>query len=153
MIETIYALSLWQPWATLIAKGLKQYETRSWRRDSAIGNYVAIHASAKWDGKVKRYAYELGRRKPELEAELLVARNYGHVVKSLPHAAVLCVCRVMDIYPTEQVVSQLGVIERLCGDYTPGRFAWKVDVVEVFDVPIPAKGAQLLWKWDWEHAA
>lgn len=24
------ALTIWQPWASLIARGVKQYETRSW---------------------------------------------------------------------------------------------------------------------------
>lgn len=150
MSESISALSLWQPWATLIALGLKQFETRSWQRRSIIGQHLAIHASARWDGKVKRYAYNLVIHRPELRPHLLTEKGY---VKSLPCGAVLCVCKLVDIYPTDEIQPQIGVVERLCGDWTPGRFAWKLDLVEVFDVPIPAQGHQLLWKWDWKAAA
>lgn len=42
------ALTLHQPWATLIALGVKSIETRSWRAPaSLIGQRIAIHAGAK----------------------------------------------------------------------------------------------------------
>lgn len=40
------ALTLWQPWASLIALGVKTIETRSWAAPkSLIGQRIAIHAS------------------------------------------------------------------------------------------------------------
>ena len=39
----IKALTLWQPWASLIAWGEKQYETRSWSTE--YRGLLAIHAS------------------------------------------------------------------------------------------------------------
>jgi hypothetical protein len=33
------------------------------------------------------------------------------------------------------------------GDYAPGRFGWKLEVVEIYSPPIPAKGSQGLWDW------
>lgn len=44
------AISLWQPWASLIACGVKRYETRHWApsRD-LIGQTIAIHAAKKID--------------------------------------------------------------------------------------------------------
>ena len=45
------ALTIWQPWASLIAGGAKQYETRSWA--TQYRGPIAIHAAArytrKWD--------------------------------------------------------------------------------------------------------
>jgi hypothetical protein len=42
------ALTIWQPWATLIAIGAKPYEFRRWRPyRSLIGTRIAIHASAR----------------------------------------------------------------------------------------------------------
>ena len=39
------ALTLYEPWATLIAEGHKQFETRNWRPPAArIGERIAIHA-------------------------------------------------------------------------------------------------------------
>jgi hypothetical protein len=54
------AISLWQPWATLIACGAKPFETRSWAppRD-LIGQHIAIHAAKKIDKGVAQFAEEL----------------------------------------------------------------------------------------------
>ena len=40
------ALTIWQPWASLIAEGVKTIETRSWPApESVIGDRIAIHAA------------------------------------------------------------------------------------------------------------
>src|SRR5581483_12013186 len=39
-------ISLYQPWATLVACGQKRYETRSW--STAYRGALAIHAAKKW---------------------------------------------------------------------------------------------------------
>jgi hypothetical protein len=54
------AISLWQPWASLIACGAKPYETRSWAppRD-LIGQPIAIHAAKKIDKGAAQFAEEL----------------------------------------------------------------------------------------------
>lgn len=54
------AISLWQPWASLIACGAKPYETRSWAppRD-LIGQPIAIHAAKKIDKGAAEFAEEL----------------------------------------------------------------------------------------------
>ena len=40
------AITLWQPWASMVAMGLKQNETRSWAPPKAlIGERIAIHAA------------------------------------------------------------------------------------------------------------
>lgn len=54
------AISLWQPWASLIACGAKPYETRSWAppRD-LIGATIAIHAAKKIDKGAAEFAEEL----------------------------------------------------------------------------------------------
>ena len=57
---TMKAISLWQPWASLIACGAKPYETRSWAppRD-LIGKPIAIHAAKKIDRGAAEFAEEL----------------------------------------------------------------------------------------------
>lgn len=45
---TVPALTLWQPWASLVAEGVKTIETRSWPAPAALaGERIAIHAGAK----------------------------------------------------------------------------------------------------------
>ena len=48
------ALSLWQPWATLVAIGAKKNETRSW--ETLYRGPLAIHAAKTWSGKLAKLA-------------------------------------------------------------------------------------------------
>ena len=42
------ALTIWQPWASLIMAGAKPYEFRGWRAPrSIIGQRIVIHAAAR----------------------------------------------------------------------------------------------------------
>lgn len=42
------ALTIWQPWATLVAIGAKPYEFRSWQPPGwLVGQRIAIHAGAR----------------------------------------------------------------------------------------------------------
>lgn len=43
-----YALTVWQPWATLIAIGAKPFEFRGWAAPKAYqGQRIAIHAGSR----------------------------------------------------------------------------------------------------------
>lgn len=54
------AISLWQPWASLIACGAKPFETRHWAPPmTLIGQPVAIHAAKKIDKGAAEFAEEL----------------------------------------------------------------------------------------------
>ncbi len=54
------AISLWQPWASLIACGAKPFETRSYAPPRAlIGETIAIHAAKKIDKSAAQFAEEL----------------------------------------------------------------------------------------------
>lgn len=54
------ALSLHQPWATLIAAGAKVYETRSWPPPRGlIGQPLAIHAAKKVDKELGEWVDDL----------------------------------------------------------------------------------------------
>jgi activating signal cointegrator 1 len=54
------AISLWQPWASLIACGAKPYETRHWAPPLEFtGTTIAIHAAKKIDKSAAEMATEL----------------------------------------------------------------------------------------------
>ena len=134
------AISLWQPWATLICIGSKQYETRSW--STKYRGLLAIHAAKR---PIQRLEIT-----DDIESALI---RHGERVARLPLGAILCIVRLIDVVPTEQVVALAASDwriknEELCfGNYAPGRFAWKMEMVKVAPDPIPAKGAQGLWEW------
>lgn len=120
-------LSLWQPWATLMALGVKRYETRSWAADYR-GDLV-IHAAKRieWDYASALYR-DLGLQPPT----------------SFVTGAALCIVRLDDIEPIRELTMYLlaNARERLCGDYRDGRYAWKTSDLRVLPEPVKMRGAQ-----------
>lgn len=135
------AISLWQPWASLVSLGIKKIETRSWRT-----NYrgpLAIHAS-------KRFWREDRQVARDYPAFAEALNDAGFKVADLPLGCVIAVCEIVDCVPTESMSFDLGRAykEKPFGDYSPGRFAWILDNVRPLKEPIPAKGALGLWEWE-----
>lgn len=58
------ALSLWNPWASLMAVVAKKIETRSW--PTSYRGATAIHAAKKWDSDLRELSQE-----PSFSEELL----------------------------------------------------------------------------------
>lgn len=136
------AISLHQPWALFIALRLKEYETRSWQSRGCVGQYLAIHAAKKWDQAIR---YDIAHLSKIDELYPLLMNGDGSM-KHPTLGAVLCVCKVIDIFPTESL--NPSRVERAVGDWSPGRYAWQLQLVEKFDPPIPAKGEQGIFRWD-----
>lgn len=135
------AITVWQPWATLIAIGAKEIETRSWATKHR--GPVAIHAA-------KRPPFPA----EQIDTGVIIASEidayYGSASPwdELPRGVVLCVCELVDCFQIDESHGQaLDWRELAFGDFTPGRYGWKLRVIEVFKTPIPAKGAQGLWEW------
>lgn len=141
------ALTIWQPWASLIAWGEKEYETRSW--PTPYRGLLAVHAGKHCETKELLALNSFYRQ---------VFERHGFDQNQevpLPSGAVLCVVRLVDCCPTENLTVKaftgsgfrISQKEEMFGDYSSGRFAWKLEVVEVFNPPIPAIGRQGLWEW------
>lgn len=142
------ALSLLQPWASLVALGVKRVETRSWRRTVFPDERIAIHASR---GKVAT----------SLEEALLEIVAQGSDVdlrgSAMPRGVIVATCRVAFIEATRQQPSDRllahimrervgGVfLERELGDWSPNRFLWALDDVRLVVPPIPCRGSLSLW--------
>jgi hypothetical protein len=127
------AISLWQPWASLLIANprIKIYETRSW--ETMCRGPVIIHAAKKNDREIAEIM---------LSMQGLFAK-FGINPLSLPFGSLIGVvdltaCRRM----TETNVRSVTDLERQCGDWAEGRFAWRCDNPVAFDKPIPFRGAQ-----------
>lgn len=48
-MQNFPAITLKQPWATLVARGIKDVENRTWAPDGDYRGPVYIHAGQKWD--------------------------------------------------------------------------------------------------------
>lgn len=125
------ALSLTQPWATAIVIGLKTWETRSWPTN--FRGDVCIHASKGFPRWAREFAAKKG-------------------IADIPLGAIVCVANLTACRQTDTVVTELSAAEQEWGDYTDGRFAFKLENIRVLKQPIIAKGSLGFWSVPWDVA-
>lgn len=134
------AITLHQPWATLVAIGAKRYETRSWY--TKYRGPLAIHSSLEFP----QSARALCRCEPFCEALA------GSV--DLPLGCIVAIAELVEIASTTEDGLLVGVMpewpaqETAFGDFSPGRYAWLLKNVRALQTPIPARGARSLWEWN-----
>jgi hypothetical protein len=143
------AISLWQPWASLVVLGAKKIETRHWTT-----NYrgpLLIHAAKRKDyeefSDLVRHWYVhgidvwdiLGIEKPVV---------LKHAVDSLPHGAIIGQVDLVDCKPVESFELSLSLQEHEFGNYADGRFGWILDNPKPFAVAVPYKGSQGFFEVD-----
>lgn len=133
------ALSLWQPHATAIALGLKTFETRSWPT-----NYrgpLVVHAAKR---PFRAQDYERGWY-DEACTRLAAA---GCAVQSLPYGEAVCLVDLVECVPTLSLQQWLNVYSgftvgrRFWGDFTPGRFAFRLENVRRISPAVKVAGRQ-----------
>lgn len=140
--QEVRALTLHQPWATLVACGHKMVETRSW--STRYRGPLAIHSSRTYP----RYGRQM----------LVEISTYGPLFDRAPWpevsplGVVLALADLVDCVPTEFLIEpggavSVGELEAKLGNYGPGRWAWLLRDLHVFSQPIPVTGARRLWRW------
>jgi len=143
------AITLWQPWASLIAIGAKRYETRSWK--TSYRGPLAIHAAKK---PIASTLATLDTDTKEIMKTFLAQDFRGDFWgwAALPVGCIVATCELVDCQPVEDVFHFLYKHnmehETYFGDYSAGRFAWRLDDVQQLDTPIPVRGEQRLWEWE-----
>lgn len=136
-------ISLWQPWATLIAIGAKKIETRSWKppMERGVPFRLAIHAAKKWNGELEDLCYSRpfcgALRANECDSD---ARMIDRVKAARGHIVATCYLAGWD--HTESMAFPITDKERAFGDYSPMRFAWYLEEVKALETPIPFIGKQ-----------
>ena len=135
------AIRLHQPWASLIAEGIKTIETRSWAPPKAlIGQRIAIHAA-------KRSIEYTRLRQPVYEnlAGSIPQRMGGQD----PLGAVVCTAVLSKAAMCSSLYVVNGDIVPMpvdpWGDFTIGRWMWFLEDIERLDPPVPVKGHQGFW--------
>lgn len=142
------ALTLTQPYATLVAQGQKRFETRSWRTD--YRGPLAIHAAKTFPLAARAVCYRedfattlTDSGKPRLAA-------IDEAARTLPLGVIVAAANLTVCHRVEDVRNSLGGkhdgrLERAFGDYSDGRYAFRLDDVVQLPQPIEAKGALGLW--------
>ncbi|MEW4370036.1 2-oxoglutarate dehydrogenase E1 [Paenibacillus kandeliae] len=138
------AITIRQPWATLVSLGEKQYETRSWK--TTWRGQLAIHAGKTVDKDAFQNVYV--REALERHGYLTMA--------DLPTSSVIAIAKVMNCWQAIEALPSGCILENgqhitdpewTFGDFTIGRYAWDMEVIEQLKTPIPAKGKLSLWEW------
>lgn len=155
---SVRAITLTQPYASLVACGEKRIETRSWRHP--YRGALAIHAAVGLEpvGGM-RGLIDL------LEAEQFAAALRPHIsgytpeerAADLPRGMLIAIVTLIDVIPVEQLApvlmdrygiewAEMAEREAPLGDYRPGRYAWLMNHrINLYD-GIPCKGALGVWK-------
>lgn len=122
------ALTIWNPWASLISEGVKPVENRNWpfeervrQRKAIIGTRIAIHAGKTFDLDA---AHGLMGWPPPVPAIVVASR--------LVSSAILCTAVV------DRFVSTMD------SRWFCGPVGWMLRDVRKFE-PVPCRGAQGLW--------
>lgn len=133
------ALTVKQPWATLIMLGIKQLETRSWK--TAYRGELAIHAAQ--DGS-RLHTDQLMRLERRLGAmpTTLAEKDY-------PLGALLGVVELVECLPiSPRLFAALTPIEQALGWYQGGGYVWDLARAgrRQMKEPIACTGQHGLWQ-------
>jgi len=138
----VKAITLTQPWATLVAIGAKRIETRSWR--THYRGPLAIHAAKALPPEWRISAWD--RRFAELLESLCGLDQYGAPdLAQLPAGMVLATATLAQCTPTDTL--HPSGQEHAFGDFTPGRWGWLLENAQPLPTPITATGHLGLWNW------
>jgi len=136
------AITLWQPWATMIALGHKTVETRTHDRfQCLVGQRIAIHAAKKYD----KDAFEIMVQHGFSPLHSLLAQGL------VPRGAVVATAVVSGGMWGRKNLMSAPLYRQWCRDAlcdVAGRFCLHLSKIEPLNPPIPATGHQAIWEWN-----
>lgn len=137
------AITLTQPWATLVALGEKTIETRSW--STSYRGPIAIHAAKGFP----KDAWMLCMEEPFFE---VLTKTHHLWATNLPRGEVIATAYLRDCISTTSDACKFAIErgsphESAFGDYSPGRFGLLLDSVRRLTKTIPFRGMLGLWEF------
>lgn len=140
---TTKCVSIWNPFALLLVKGFKVFETRTWAAPkSLIGKRIGIASTRVLNPAQKahfaspefrRFYWKLGL------PEALIDLPNGYMLGT----AVLDSCELM----TPEFMEEVSEEEHAYGYWQEGNYAWRMTQPVEFEHPFPVRGAQGIWNW------
>ncbi len=169
---TIKAITLWQPWASLLAIGAKIFETRPW--STRYRGPIAIHAARKPEDSTLEEMFPHTDHMTTQEIDFMSALRSSikdFDAGELPHGAIIATAELVDchkivlyggrgISSTDPgwIETPSGIYEPtrkeiLFGDWSKGRYAWEFKNMRMLETPIPSSGKHGLWNYTCERSA
>lgn len=154
------ALTVWQPWASMIVLGLKPYEFRGWPAPASLhGQRIAIHAGARYVRRTEvdeilasLRAEKAGHGLPTtLKVDETIA-FLEHVIAEhtmgLPLSAIVGTA----VLGTPKRAKDLAELRADSDRVDHTKWAWPMQDVQLALPPRPATGMQGIWHWRGELA-
>ena len=146
--RSMKAITLSQPYASLLAIGAKRVETRGY--GTAYRGLLGIHAA--------KLVPNWSRAKLEAFREALepLGVRATEDLDAMPRGAVLAIVRLVDVVAMnsgDERLPEPGSAEHEFGIYAPGRFAWFLELLSPPFAPIPCSGLLSLWTLELDIAA
>ena len=136
------ALTLTEPFATLMMLREKKIETRSWKLpDKYIGEEVIIHSAKGYP----KWAQALCEQEPFRSSLRYPDGNYAY--PEFNRTEGLCRVKFIGCRRTEDIRSQLTEKELAFGNYFDGRWAWLTEYCQIIDRREPHVGHLGFWEW------
>lgn len=153
------ALTVWQPWASLIVEGFKPYEFRRWPVHRAlVGERIAIHAGAR-PVRVKEIEELITALLDPATAPLTGLRPRGETLAflrqvyfapgSLPLSSILGTAILGTPVRSDRLAVELGI--ELFNDSNRRlefNYAWPLTEIRRLEPFVPARGKQGIWRWE-----
>lgn len=156
------ALTIWQPWASLIMAGAKPYEFRSWRAPrSIIGERIVIHAAKTRIDRtevldllhvlsLRDRCDTIARAAAEtcLFPEQAIAVLNEALAFDLPLSVGLGTAVVGEPRLGTMIAEEFGIPRANDSDRDEhANWGWPLTDIEVWPEPMPMRGRQGLWNW------
>lgn len=139
------AITVKQPWASLIVMGIKPIENRTWKTN--FRGRVLIHA-----GKGKQYSiHQLLSIDQKRAFEKAVGYEYDFN-KMFPKGAIIGSVEIVDCIQDSASMwaENIAINKYIDGELVDTKFMWHWVLANpiIFPVPIPAKGKLSFWEFD-----
>lgn len=160
------ALTVRQPWASLIIAGAKPYEFRGWRPPSAqIGQRLVIHAGARRVDRdeveyllsvlINRDMHRILAAETCLIPDLAIPVLQACLARGLPMSAGIGTVVVGEPRLGTDIAEDFGVprsgsrhgAEGDISGAATSNWGWAMTEIDRWDQPLPMRGRQGLWNW------
>jgi hypothetical protein len=151
MTEILLAITIWQPWASLIAAGAKPYEWRGWEVPKGmVGSRIAIHAGSRMVRRREISELLIDLRQDEAATSLVrdialpLLMRWHTSPSMLPLSSVLCTAQLGPPVLARDYAEKCGIdSDRI--DHS--KWGWPLTAIEVLEPFVPASGHQGFWRW------
>lgn len=150
------AVTVWQPWASLVAIGAKPYEFRGHNKvpATAIGSRIAIHAGlkvlpgAEMDDLIRRLHHHDHTTGLDRDLAIALLKRFREEPDLIPRGCIVATAILGKPVKSYDLPEYATAFVNDSDRDDHANYAWPLTEVIQLQPPIEAKGAQGFWNWN-----